>query len=325
VRYLEGRRADAEALVMPFIDEVKVSGDGWAAGMVYVLLASVRLWEGRTSEAIEPAREARELFRAMQDLRGEVQATGVLARSLVASGRVGEGLSLLDDLRTLSHPSHMGAFGADAGVAIANVTIHLGDGETALTALADRVPKVGMGLVEVPEVACYRGLALLQLGRIDEAVASLEVALDGAKAAGPRAASSATMALAQAAAGNLTAAVSAAEEALATDVATYLDRVYAILALAFVAVQAGDATGAKARFAEALLIVDGTGDRMQQAAVRLARARGLEALGDPRADEAIADAGGHFELLGLPATGWDTAYHLAAQPRPQLGTAFSST
>jgi hypothetical protein len=57
---------------------------------------------------------------------------------------------------------------------------------------------------------------------------------------------------------------------------------------------------------------DGTGDRLNQALTRLARAHALEATGDERAAGAHADAEQRLHAMGLADTEWDTVFRSAA-------------
>ena len=63
--------------------------------MMTMLLASVRLWTGRTVDAVELAGKARRTFETIGDAYGLGQASAVLGRSLVMSGRVDEGFDVL--------------------------------------------------------------------------------------------------------------------------------------------------------------------------------------------------------------------------------------
>ena len=69
-------------------------GDRWAIGMMLVLLASVRLWTGRTDEAVEPAGEARSAVQhASATAFGLTQAGSAARPALIMAGRVEEGFA----------------------------------------------------------------------------------------------------------------------------------------------------------------------------------------------------------------------------------------
>ena len=76
--------------------------------------------------------------------------------------------------------------------------------------------------------------------------------------------------------------------------------------------QRDDRTERDNAFAEAAAVVDATGDVLAQALVRLAHARARHATAEPDAASAIAAAHERLARLGVEATGWDTAFQLAA-------------
>ena len=76
--------------------------------------------------------------------------------------------------------------------------------------------------------------------------------------------------------------------------------------------QLGDEACAREACATALALADGTESPLDQALARLAHSHALTALGDPEAEAAGAEARARLDALGLPATGWETAFRLAA-------------
>ena len=62
---------------------------------------------------------------------------------------------------------------------------------------------------------------------------------------------------------------------------------------------------------EATSLLEATDDRVTPAIVALARARVLEALGDPTAGAALVAARRSLDALDLPASGWDVAFRHA--------------
>jgi class 3 adenylate cyclase/tetratricopeptide (TPR) repeat protein len=309
VKYFQGNRVEAERIALRVIDGVAESGDRWAHGMVLVLLAGVRLWEGRTAEAVEPARDAVDLFQGISDIRGQGLSYATLARALAATGRVKEALAVLDraDLelpdKTLM-PVATFARAATAG--------HVGDAEMARSALADwKADNAFAGDINHAEGQILLGTASLQSGEVGAALRAAETALAEASSDGTRANGLSLLALASAADGRPSAAVEASERVLAIAIATYLDRTLALVARGCALVQAGDQAGAVAAFDEAERIIDATSDRVNQATVRLARGRALEAAGSPDAAGVLATARTRLDAMGIRADGWDTVFRMA--------------
>ena len=90
VRFHQGRLDDAEALAGAGLRDAGERGDKWAASMMQVLLAGLRLWSGRAQDGLDLAEKARAGFRSINDRHGEMQATGPLIRALVALGRTAD-------------------------------------------------------------------------------------------------------------------------------------------------------------------------------------------------------------------------------------------
>jgi class 3 adenylate cyclase/tetratricopeptide (TPR) repeat protein len=302
VRFFQGRREEAETLALAILDDARELGDKWALAMTLQLISGVRLWEGRTDEAVGPAREAAELFEALGDRRGYLQATGGLARVLAASGALAETRELL-----------AGLSGADEAVAtmmVAGALMHLGEAGEAMEALARSGQGVNMaGDMGRSEGLTLLGMALLQLGDVPHAMHELDHAASAAVAEGPRANALATLALAQAAGGE-------ADEALVTarqvpDVVgfTYFDAALAELARGFAYAQLDRRDEAAQAFSHVTAAVDGTGDRLFQAVVRVAAGEALDDTG------ARADGEARLAAMGLGVPGWRQIFRLAASAR----------
>lgn len=304
VHFFQGKRREAEQIALRVLEGITDTGDRWAHGMVLVLLAGVRLWDGRTAEAIEPATEAVRLFRSMTDLRGNGLAYGTLSRVLVACGRVEEGMAVLDEAEHVTSPS---ALFQDMTFVRAGVATQLGRPHDAQAALAEWHAGGSLtGDINRSAGLALLGLALLQGGEVDRAAGRLEEAVATAPADGPRANALALLALARVAQGRLGDAQQAGDGALAIEAKTYIDTSLALVARAYVAGQVGDDAGARAAFDEALATVDASGDRLHQAATRLALVHGLGT------EEAREGARARLVQLGLDLEGWDTAFRLAA-------------
>ena len=115
-----------------------------------------------------------------------------------------------------------------------------------------------------------------------------------------------------AAAGQPERAVALTDRANAVGIGSYLDHLEAWIARGLACAQLGDEACAREACATALALADGTESPLDQALARLAHSHALAALDDPEAEAAGAEARARLDALGLPATGWETAFHLAA-------------
>jgi tetratricopeptide (TPR) repeat protein len=203
-----------------------------------------------------------------------------------------------------------------AALILAGAAIHVGEPDKALRAL-DQVSHLHTGAVSevaMTEVHTANGAALAQTGRFDEAIDRLTRAEADALAAGPRANALSLLALAFAAAGRRDEAIEAARTTASFTEATYLDLALADVARGLASVQLGHVGDVDEAFCSALSRVDATGDRTQQAMVRLARARGLQAIRgrEVAAAEAMAEAHAALDCIGLAGDGWDTIFCAAS-------------
>jgi class 3 adenylate cyclase/tetratricopeptide (TPR) repeat protein len=310
VKFFQGKRKEAGEIVAHVLHKIAESGDRWAHGMVLVLQANIRQWEGRTAEAVEPATEAMRMFEGIADIRGQGLSYATLGRVLVASGRVQEAFALFDRADEELPPTD---FLQDMSLPRAGAGTHIGDSAVAMAALQQlrEAPELPGDMIH-SEARTLLGLATLQSGDVGGALAHAEAAVDTAVADGGRANALALLTLCLAAAGRPSAAVEAHDRLVAVDVRTYLDSMLGLVGRAGALVQAGDEAGARAAYDEAQRVVDGTGDRVHQATVRLARARGLEALGADDAPTVLRDAQSRLDQLGITARGWDTVFRLGA-------------
>jgi tetratricopeptide (TPR) repeat protein len=152
--------------------------------------------------------------------------------------------------------------------------------------------------------------AMLQSGKIDAALAQLDAPRGDSDALLVSSAGAEAMVLA--AAGKPEGALALTERANAVDVGGYLDHLEAWMARALAAAQLGDDERAREACETALAVADGTESPLDQALARLANAHVLDALGDPEAAEVRLEARARLDALGLPASGWETAFRLAA-------------
>ncbi|HEV8208329.1 MAG TPA: adenylate/guanylate cyclase domain-containing protein [Acidimicrobiia bacterium] len=311
VRFNQGQLAEAEQLASDVLREGSESADRWANGMMGVLLANVAMWTGRPTVAIERSREARLLFQEIGDRWGEVQSIAPAARALGCLGRVDEAEALHAEVATFTDElGDPGLVAIPASVAGA-LAGHLGDGERARRefqtgidawtdeqSIANQESRVGMSR------------ALLQLGNVAGALANLDTPRDDTDAL--LVASAGVEAMVLAAAGQPERAVALTDRANALPIGSYLDHLESWMARGLACAQLGEDACAREACATALALADGTESPLDQALARLAHSHTLTALDDPEAEAAGTEARARLDALGLPATGWETAFHLAA-------------
>ena len=163
----------------------------------------------------------------------------------------------------------------------AQILVHAGGIDALAAALHTRRPDEGRTFDH--ERRMVLALALVQAGRVDEAIAELEGLPESLAGKGPATAHRAGLALAYAAAGR---AADARELADAGDgQGTYLDQLQCLLAGAFASLQTGDPDAAQ-RFDAALAFADASDARLDQVVVRVAHAHAWTALGRADASDA---------------------------------------
>jgi class 3 adenylate cyclase/tetratricopeptide (TPR) repeat protein len=312
VRYSQGLTAEAEVLAQQVLEDAQEQEEPWGMAMMMVLLASVRLWQGRATDAIELATEARRRFEAMSDRYGLSRALAPLSRGLLVTGRRQEAADVVEELTvmaltyTASTEDHR--FPA---LLAAELDVHAGEGQRALDALVDAGFADVSDALNRLEASVSRGMALAQTGRAAEGVALLEQVLERVADVGPRANVLCMLALARAAAGQVVAARQDAEEVLALDGGTYLDRVMALLALACASARLGETGEALDALARADTVLRATDDVLSRGIVALARARVLGAAGDSDAGAALTGARARLDEVGVEADGWDEIFRAA--------------
>jgi tetratricopeptide (TPR) repeat protein len=317
-RLQQGFADEAEAMGEQVLSEACERGDRWAEGMMEVLIACIRCWSGRTLTAIDRARHALDLFNAIDDEYGRMQALAPLGRSLVTAGFIDEGFVELEALRGRVTPLMAPRSQAFFLTPMLGAAVQIGDVELGASVWAT-MP--GDGDWEDPEALGHGegrvtlALHALQRGQVERAISVLETG--GLNPADGYAQSS--LALAFAAAGRGDDAVARAGDVLANPRSTYLDRTFAGIALGLTSARSGDADGADAALVVARELVDSTEDRVGQAIVRVAGAVAADALGandfEARADEAEAA----LDQLGIEARGWRVAFGLAASSKTTSG------
>ncbi|HUP84724.1 MAG TPA: adenylate/guanylate cyclase domain-containing protein [Acidimicrobiales bacterium] len=313
VRLAEGYLDEADDLAHRVLDDYESGGDPWAAGMMSLLCATTSLWLGRTDEAVAASTAARERFASIDDVTGELRSVATLSRALLATGMLKQARELLETASALAN-SGMDADGREMGHLItAGTAVQLGEAHQILGLGELLEPPGGGGTVGLPvDREVPRGLALLQLGRDEQAEAVL---LDAySRAAGPGAvhAAGAALALAHAVTGAAEDAIAVADRTDAVEQGTYLDRIGAGFGRGFGLLRLGRADEARAALEAGVAIADSTGDRLNQALTRLALSSALAAMEAVDADAVRGDAEERLAAMGLLETEWDAVFRRAA-------------
>jgi tetratricopeptide (TPR) repeat protein len=274
--------------------------------MTYTLLANVCMFTGRVSDAVDHSREALGLFTSIGDTEREKQTLGTLARALVMSGEIEEGIELMRD-HALSNPNM-------AGLIEASTAVQLGDPEMAEAALSggftgDPITGDAIGF---GERGVTHALAELQMGKVAAAIAHLEQADRESHTDGERAYARAALALAYDAGDRPDDALAAVDTLPTLSAGTFLDHTMATTARGLALVRLGRGEEGATALDEAVALVDATDDVLDQAVTRLGRAIGYETLGRTDAAAVMADAHRRLRELDIDALGWETAFRLAA-------------
>jgi class 3 adenylate cyclase/tetratricopeptide (TPR) repeat protein len=251
VRFYQRRFEEAEALAIEVRRDAMELGDPWAPAMMDSLIASIRLWSSRFVEAEELSRRALTSFRQLGDKFGAVQALAPRMRALVALGRtheaergIEESLAMSDSFGDLSFPM----------MAAAGTAVHLGLGERGLTISQQALDRsIAMG-ADGSESRITLALALCQVGRADEALATL----DDVELASPYL--HAVRALARAITADPSGSIDDADLVAADGGASYLDRVIAGVSAGAAAMQLGSRDDANTRFEQARSTASVAGD-----------------------------------------------------------------
>ena len=306
-RFMQGRLDEAETLAREQLPDTEATGNRWVAGILTMLLANLALWRGESQAAVTYAKDTLARFDAIDDQWGQAQARASLIRGLACLGRIDDSLDLLDRTEILPGAEQTGTINR---LLRAQVLIHVGAPD-ALAAALHIVGDDDSGLISDAHLSL--GLALLQAGRVDEALAELRTArqLVETDETGPGVAASAGFALGAVVAGQIDDARALADAAVGRG--TYLDQIQHALAGAFARLRAGDTDTIRA-FNNVVAVSDATESRLDQAVTRLARAHAWRTLGRADADEATADAQTRLDAIGITADGWDRFFSLAARP-----------
>jgi tetratricopeptide (TPR) repeat protein len=311
VRFHQGQWEAAEELSELILVEARGRGDRWAAGMMLVLSASVRLWTGRAAQAIPRAQEAREVFGSIGDIEREVQSAAVLGRALIAVGMVGEGFRTLDLAIETGRSAANGSIALGA-TAVAAAAASVGDPERALRAVAlVGVDDLDPAVVGESDRLVATGLALLQMDQLAEARAHLESAAELDSEEEPSAYALSGLACARAVEGRVDECRALTDLVLGVGRSTYLDRITALCSLGSVTMGRGDQAEADRLFDQATALADATDDRVAQALVRLARCESAR-IAEVLLPDLAAEVHTRLTDLGIDAEGWLRVFRGAA-------------
>jgi class 3 adenylate cyclase/tetratricopeptide (TPR) repeat protein len=312
VRYNQGRLDEAAAIAEHIAIEGRETGNRWAVGMMDVLLANVALWTGRSKECIERSTESIELFREIGDRWGEVMATGSMLRAQAELGLDDEYEASLARFREVTRAmpdENMHEFPA---IVAAGVELQRGNAEIAWELLATTTELDDDNLGAADESAAI-GLARLQLGDVEGAIAALARPYEAAEEDGPRMGLGCRLALAYAAARRTDDACIVLDDLRTRTGGTYSDRIIALWAESLVQAQRGNDAEARGAVDAAHAIATATDARLEQAMTALARALVIKGLGDDAEEEAI-DAERQCSALGVSGAGWRRVFDLALEP-----------
>jgi class 3 adenylate cyclase/tetratricopeptide (TPR) repeat protein len=316
VYFSRGMLREAEQLASQQITEARDQGDRWALGMMTVLLASTQHWQGHISESVESLEHARQLFVDINDHWGQLRAMVPLARGLQAIGQREEAQLLLHDAEALvaDYPTHSAerALPSFLGTELA---IQRGDGAEALALLEHAAAQNDVEWDPASpgggENVVNQAMALTMVGRPDDGVPLLRAASHRVHDVGPSANVFSAFALALAASGDRAGALEQSARVGALDGGSYLDHTLGHLAAACAHAADGKAEEALAALDAADRRVSTTDDELVKAVSQLARARVLQAIESPSADDVLSVARTALAELGIDAAGWDTVFRLA--------------
>jgi hypothetical protein len=242
----------------------------------------------------------------------------------VSVGRIDDGLRALSSIIDQTTASSEDEFARTAAAGLAGAAVQLGRAELAIATLDGVVathPDLG-GQLEAEsksigrrDTLVARGLAELMRGGADAAVPLLERAVEPDVDGIPSSYALSALALAAAATGDAHRVVALAEQVAEGTSTTYSDRATAGVARLLCRSAAGDQS-VEPEWNELVAMVDATDDRVVQAIVALARARGLAAVGSPAATAAAEEADRRLHLLDLAAEGWQAIFDQVLGPVP---------
>lgn len=300
VRFTQGRMEESRELAVRMEQEAKELGNRWAGAMMNVLLANIGVWTGDPESAMEQARAAVEVFRALGDPWGELQAMSPLILAQTLSGHYDRALALIDEIETIGFQVldfSMTQLPSLIRVAIAVMTGADGAYQLATESLGDLDGKRFIN----DEQRMLLGLAALQEGKLTIGHDVLSRARSLAFGAGSDVANNVALAIALVATDRADEALALTDE-IESALVTYADRFRHALVRAFAFNRRTEAAAVERELTRAKAIVDDTGSVLDQAIVRLAAASIWGA--SARTDAATAAARELLAGSGVDPVGW---------------------
>ncbi len=289
--------------------ELERRGDPWAEAAMKNLAASIALWSGDLNIAYRTASEATELAEKADDPGMFMQAQGLAGRALLSLGQVDAGRQLLEAGYHFAERSKSADAVRFAVMANAGSAALLGEPESAIRWAArfdGEVPDPDM--LGETDLAVSVALAMLQRGALDEAAVQLAW-LEHAPGLSNMYALSA-QAIVAAARGDVELAQESAGQVVGSPASTYLDAIFAHLALAAVHYQLKDQISCELAIASAKAATAGTDDVVMPLIIAMAEA--VYGFGN------VAHTEIRFRGLGMDPDGWRRAWSLAASGGPVL-------
>lgn len=182
--YYEGRWKEALDLYARGREVDQKAGDDVNAAFGTLNIAEILSDQGHEVEAERNLREALRVFRAARDVSGVAYALGSLGRLASRIGQYEEAMNLFAQAR--EGFVHVGEERqvVETDARVAECHLFRGDGEEALAKAGEtlaRADALGGVAAQSPMLHRIRGLALMQLGRLDEAGPALEESLAAAR------------------------------------------------------------------------------------------------------------------------------------------------
>lgn len=300
----DGRFAEAEEIARKTLAESRDRGDKWGQGMMHVALANAALWTGRIDEAVTRATKATTTFPFGSDPIGPTQATAVLGRALVRSGRPTEGFRVLDAAIEAGDETMREMLESSRAAAAATV----GDLAQGRRFSDHDVTTFDPDRIGESDMAVAISLIHLQMGDIVVAARLFDVMPEVDESSGSPWAWAVLALIASATDQPSDPYVALVEGSSRT---TYADHVIVRCAAACAAARVSDESASRLALDRAYEAIPLGGDRIHPTVVALAEAQCLVALQTDDAAAAEVRAIKAAGAIGIDTTGWRTAFAAA--------------